>query len=281
MTNPDPGLPGSPDRSARVSARLEGLLEATRGGRRLLMGAVVAGDPHLEATQKYMHVLADAGVDIIEVIVPFSDPTYHGPVIQRASARAIHEEIGWQDICTLVEGFRLRHASVPLVISSYFNRILARGLTGCAAELARVGVDAVMITDVPWEESQAPRKAFAEEGVALIDTLAPTTSFERFQAIAQGARGFLVWTGHSGGELTISDHDFQLAMAQFRQATELPIIASMQISTGDEAARVARFADGILVGSALVWLVEGRGPDMSERLRRYVQDIRASLDQTN
>ncbi|MFU8803748.1 MAG: tryptophan synthase subunit alpha [Bradymonadaceae bacterium] len=265
-----------------MSERIRRLQPAFSGGkRRLLMCALVAGDPHVEATQKYMHILADAGADIIELIVPFSDPTYHGAVIQRACARAIHEDVDWDEICAVLEGFRVRHPDTPVVVSTYYNRVLARGMDGCAKQLAEAGADAMMITDLPWDESEAVKKAFGAHGLSIVNTVAPTTSLERFRLIAGSATGLLVWTGHSGGELTISSEEFQRAMAEFRRHTSLPILASMKISTGEEAAEVGRYADGVLVGSALIWLIEGRGPDIQERLRRYVLDMREHLDRSS
>ncbi|MBA2663273.1 MAG: tryptophan synthase subunit alpha [Bradymonadaceae bacterium] len=260
-----------------MSQRLEKLeSDFAADGRPLLMGALVAGDPHVEATLKYMSILAEQGVDIIELIVPFSDPTYHGPVIQRACARAIHEDVGWSDICELAARFRERFET-PIVASSYFNRFLAMGLENCARQMSAAGVDAVMIADLPWDESQGVEQSFAAHGIAIIRSVAPTTSTERFQSMAEGARGFIVWTGHSGGEVTISTESFKAAMAGFHQHTQLPIIASMKVSTGEEAAEVGEFADGVLVGSALVWLIEGRGADLSERIRRFVDDLRRHL----
>lgn len=259
--------------TARI-AMLERRYAQTRSP--LLMTALVAGDPHVEATLKYMGALAEEGVDVIELIVPFSDPTYHGAVIQRACARALHEDVSWEDICALVGRFR-EHHDTPVVVSSYYNRLHARGLEVCADELATGGVDAIMVFDLPWDESARLEEVFAARQLVTIRTIAPTTSEERFAAIAEGARGFFVWTGHSGGEVTISEDAFRATMGALKRHTSLPIVASMQISSGEEAVAVARHAGGALVGSALVWLIESRGPELTDRVRRFARQIRAHL----
>ncbi len=245
-------------------------------GRSLLMSSVVAGDPHLDATLKYMGVLAEAGVDALELIVPFSDPTYHGPVIQRASARAIHEDVNWAEIGELVAEFRAEY-DTPLVISSYYNRFLARGLDACARDMAEAGVDGVMISDLAWDEAAAAERAFSEHGIALIRTVAPTTSASRFQQIVKGARGLIVWMGHAGGEVAVQPDEFAKKMAELRGLTHLPILAAMKVSTAEEAALVGKHADGVLVGTALVWLIEGRGADLSERIRRFIEELRSTM----
>ncbi len=253
---------------------LESNFQAT--GRTLLMSALVAGDPHIDATLKYMRILAESGVDGIELIVPFSDPTYHGPVIQRACARAIHEDVNWAEIGELVAAFR-EDFDTLLVISSYYNRFLARGLSTCAHDMAEAGVDGVLITDLSWdEESDAVAQAFAEQGIALIRTVAPTTSLDRFKQIVQDARGFVVWTGHSGGEVTVEHDEFVRTLDALREVTSLPIVASMKVSTGEDATSVGLHADGVLVRTALVWLIEGRGPDLSDRIRRFIEELRST-----
>ncbi len=256
----------------RIQA-LESNFQAT--GRTLLMSALVAGDPHIDATLKYMKILAESGVDAIELIVPFSDPTYHGPVIQRACARAIHEDINWAEIGELVAAFREEFDTL-LVISSYYNRFLARGLAACAQDMAEAGVDGVLITDLSWDESAEAEEAFGEQGIALIRTVAPTTSLSRFKQIVQDARGFVVWTGHSGGEVTVAHDEFVGTMNELRDNTSLPIVVSMKVSTGEDAKAIGSHADGVLVRTALVWLIEGRGADLSDRIRRFMEELRST-----
>ncbi|QDG54428.1 tryptophan synthase subunit alpha [Persicimonas caeni] len=246
-------------------------------GERLLMTAIVAADPYLDATLDYMRVLADEGADMIELIFPFSDPTYHGAVIQRASARALREEVSWDEIIELGQQFRETH-DTPVFFSTYYNRILARGIDTFVDCLLEAKFDGAMVTDLPWEEGEALRTALRANNLALPAAVAPTTTTERFAQIAAGCDSFLIWTGHSGGEPTISNQQFAERMKEFRQSSDSPILASMKISTGYDAQAVAPHCDGVLVGSALVWLVEGRGPNFTESLAGFVRELRLGVD---
>lgn len=245
---------------------------------KLLMTALVIADPYLDATLEYMRVLAEEGADMLELIFPFSDPTYHGAVIQRASGRAIREEVTWQEIIELGQEFRTTH-DTPLFFSTYYNRVLARGIDAFAETLISADFDGAMVTDLPWSESGELRKALSSRGLTLPSAVAPTTPDERFRQIAAGSSGFLLWTGHSGGTPTISEDRFRERMSVFRDITDLPVLASMKIQTGQDAATVAADCDGVLVGSALVWLIEGRGPDITTSLADFVHELRSGVDQ--
>ncbi len=245
---------------------------------RILMTALVAADPYLDATLDYMKVLADEGADVIELIFPFSDPTYHGAVIQRASARAIREEVTWDEIVELGQKFRQTHET-PVFFSTYYNRILARGVDAFVDCLIEADFDGAMVTDLPWEEGGELREALRAQHLTLPSAVAPTTTMERFREIAAGSEGFLIWTGHSGGEPTISTEAFDERMVEFRDSTSLPVLASMKISTGHDAQAIAANCDGVLVGSALVWLIEGRGPNITDSLSQFVGELRRGVDQ--
>lgn len=246
--------------------------------RPLLMTGLVAGDPVLEATRSYMDVLVAQGVDIIELIVPFSDPAYHGPVLRRACRRAMSEKVGWDAVKELLTDFRRSHDEIPIVVSSYFNRILARGEQQCAQELAQAGVDGVMVVDLPNEEAGVFKREVEQRDMVLIQTVASTTTKQRFRHLEKHARGVMVWTGHCGADVTMSSPDFQQRVRDLRQYTSLPILASMNIETGEEAATVARAAHGVLASSSLAWLIEGKGPNVEERLAAFVAHLRADLD---
>lgn len=262
-----------------MTARLRTLCDkAATGEHPLLMCALVAGDPYVEASAEYLKTLAEAGADLIEVIVPFSDPTYHGPVIQRACERALREELTWSDVRDIGVEFRKSIPDTPLIASSYYNRILSIGQQRFAHLLADAGFDGAMVTDLPAEEAGELRGYLQADGLALPNFVAPTTSRRRLEAMAAECDSFFIWTGHSGGELTLSRRAFKASMEQFRAITDRPIVASMKISSGVEAAEVVEYADGVLVGSAVIWLVEGRGPDVDERLGGFVRDLRGHLE---
>lgn len=262
-----------------MSERLLNLLDDSRhAARPLLACAVVVGDPYLEATVEHMSVLAERGVDIIELIFPFSDPAYHGTVIQRACQRALREGVSAEDLASQCEAFR-ESFDTPVIVSSYLNRLLAAGLEEVAALFAGAGVDGVLVTDLPWEEAAEVREIFERHGLLYVPSIAPTTTRQRAAAIAsECAGGLAVWTGHVGGDL--ADEDAVLARLDHLQVgiEELSIIASMKISTPEDAARASAHSHGILVGSALIWLIEGRGADLAERLGAFVQSLRSALD---
>lgn len=241
----------------------------------LLIAALVVGDPHVGATREYMDALVEGGADVIELVLPFSDPTFHGPVMRRACLRALHEDVQWESIAEIVEDFRRGEEQVPVIVTSYFNRVLVLGEERCAELLAGAGVDGLLVMDLPAKESASLREILAARGVDLIQTVAATTSEKRFREIARDARGVLLWTGHSGTEAFDADHSEEIR--RLRGFSRIPLVASMGVETGEDAARVAQCAQGVLVGSALAWLIEG-GADVSDRLRAFVADLRIHLD---
>lgn len=259
-----------------MSARLHDLIEGASEDQRHLMCALVAGDPHVEGTVDYLDTVAEAGADIIELIVPFSDPAYHGPVIKRACQRALGEDPSWEDVRDIVDQFRVEHQT-PLIVSSYYNRVVAYGRERFADFAGGCGVDGVMIADLPWEESGELREALDSHEVPLVPAVAPTTNERRISMMARESSTFFVWTGHSGGEVTLSRKEFEESMERFKRITNRPVLASMKISTGEEAASVGEFADGVLVGSALIWLIEGRDADLADRLAAFVGEMKEAL----
>lgn len=244
----------------------------------LLITGLVAGDPFLEATRDYMDVVVDGGADAVELIVPFSDPAYHGPVVRRACDRAMSERIGWEGVEEMIADFREEDEATPVIVSSYVNRILARGQQRCADELANAGVDAVRVTDLPAEEAGDFKEKIEQKGMSLIQTVAPSTAKKRFRRLEKEASGLLVWTGHCGTEVTMEREAFRERLKDLRQYTSLPIVASMNVESGEGAADIAEAAHGVLVESALAWLIEGMGANVEERLEVFVQDLRVHLD---
>lgn len=261
-----------------MTERLQRCIETARTRRRpLLVGALVVGDPYLEATAEHMETLAVDGVDIIELIHPFSDPSYHGAVIQRACARALHEGVALPALADQITLFRQVYADTPVLVSSYINRLIGPGFDASLATLANANVDGIIATDVPWAESAAWREATERAGLAWVPSLAPTTSADALGQVREAAPALAIWTGHIGAALL--DRSRRLAdLDRARIALDgVPLIASMQISTPEDAAEVAPHADGVLVGSALIWLIEGRGADVQDRLGAFVRALRAAL----
>lgn len=262
-----------------MNDRLKTLEERASARRPLLMVALVAGDPHLDATLDYMGILAEAGVDVVELIVPFSEPAYHGAVLQRAMARAVNEHLDWEQIEEIAAEFRRSYPSVALVVSTYLNRLMAAPINATLEGLQVAGVDALWVYDLPMEEAVEVEALSDAAGLPLVRAVSATTSLERFREIARRAQAPIIWTGHSGGELTLTGEAFEERLRTFGEYTRRPIFASMGVTTGAEAQVVVQAADGVLVGSSVAWLLEGRGPDVKERLRRHVVELRARVDE--
>lgn len=261
--------------------RLVSLREAfPRRQRPLLMTALVAGDPFLGATADYLRACVEGGADMIELLLPFSDPTFHGPVMRRACAHAMNEEVTIEDLAGLIAEFRQEPdgEDIPLVVSTYANRVLPRDFRAVVRSLAAAGADALMIIDLPFEASASVRTILEGEGLYLIQQLSQTTSLKRLREIVKEAKGFFVWTGHAGSEVSVSDEVFRAQMKEIRTNSLIPVVASMDISSSEDAVMIANNAHGVLVGSALAWLIEGKGPGVEERLRAFVADLRVSLD---
>lgn len=249
-----------------------------RRARPLLVVGLVAGDPYLEATRTYLDLIIDEGADVVDVIVPFSEPAFDGPVVRRACKRALSEHVGWDALLAMIASLRAEHPEIPVVLTSYLNRILARGPDRLAAELAQVGVDGLRVRDLPARESEDLSTIVENQGVSLIQTVAPSTGLEDFRKLERASSGFLIWSGWPGGDQDESNKEIGLWLRELRQYTALPLVVSMSIESGAQAARIAGAANGVVVEAALAWLIEGMGPNVEDRIRAFVADLRTSLD---
>ncbi|MBC7326208.1 MAG: tryptophan synthase subunit alpha [Moorella sp. (in: Bacteria)] len=229
-------------------------------GRKALIVYLCAGDPTLEVTAAAVKELAAAGVDIIELGVPFSDPVADGPVIQAASNRALATGTTLPQIIDLVKSLRSGLA-IPLVLMSYYNPLLQHGLKGLAADLAAAGVDGLIVPDLPLEESGPLRQELAQTGVAAISLVAPTTPAERLQQIAAAARGFIYCVSLTGvtGTRESLPPGIETYLAKVRDATDLPLGIGFGIGNPEQARLLAPLGDGIIVGSAVVQTLHEKG----------------------
>ncbi len=229
-------------------------------GRKAFVAYLTAGDPDLETTARLIPALEAAGVDLLEVGVPFSDPTADGPVIQAASRRALKNGANLERILAMI--VRLRKSSeIPIVLFTYYNPILSYGPERFARDAAACGVDGILVVDLPPEEADELRQYSDPAGLAFITLIAPTTDPARAGKILQGATGFVYAisiTGVTGTAVPRPD-DVRQDVARLRQMTALPIAVGFGISTPAQAAAIAPLADGIVVGSALVRLIGEKG----------------------
>jgi len=222
-----------------------------------LVAYLTAGDPSLEATEKFVLALASAGADVIELGVPFSDPVADGPVIQRASERALRSGTTLAGVLALVKSLRAK-TQVPLVLFSYYNPVLQMGLEKFADAAKAAGADGVLITDVTPEEGGEYRAAMASRGLDTIFLAAPTSTDARLALIAKSSSGFLYLisrTGVTGAKDQLAEELPALAR-RVRRVTELPVAVGFGISQPGHVAVLGGLADAAVVGSALVEEIE-------------------------
>lgn len=225
-----------------------------------LVAYITAGDPSLDATRQIVLAAAEAGADVIELGVPFSDPLADGPTIQRASERSLRAGTTLAGVLDLVAAIR-RESQVPLMLFSYFNPVLQMGLEQFAARAASAGADGALITDLTPEEAGDYRSAMHAHGLDTIFLAAPTTSEERFARIAQASSGFLYLISRTGvtGARKNMPEDLPALVRRARNATKLPLAVGFGISLPGHVAILGGLADAAVVGSALVEEIERAG----------------------
>ena len=255
-------------------------LKATN--RKALIPFITAGDPSLEATVPVMHALVAAGADVLELGVPFSDPMADGPTIQRSSERAIARGAGLGWVLEAVREFRARDADTPVVLMGYLNPIEIRGAQRFAADAVAAGVDGVLLVDLPPEEAAELRAAFAEAGLALILLASPTTTQARIALLCDDAQGYLYYVSFAG--VTGADRlDASAAndrLHGIRARSRVPVVAGFGIKDAASAAAMAREADGVVVGSALV-AVLAEAADAPAAAGEFLAPLRRALDEAD
>jgi tryptophan synthase alpha chain len=236
----------------------EAFAAAARRGEAALVPFLMAGDPDLEATRALLLAAADAGADLIELGVPFSDPTADGPVIQRAGLRALAHRTSLRQILELVAELRQGGLRTPIVLFGYYNPIFHYGPARLAEDAARAGVDALLVVDLPPEEADELWRPARSAGLDVIFLLAPTSDRDRVRAVLRKASGFVYFVSMTGvtGSKAIDAGDVERMVRDLRTQCRLPIGVGFGISTPAEAAKVASYADAVVVGSALVRVIE-------------------------
>jgi tryptophan synthase alpha chain len=249
-------------------------------GRKALVPFFTAGDPSLEATVPVMHALAAAGADVIELGVPFSDPMADGPTIQRSSERALARGAGLGWVLEQVREFRRTDADTPVVLMGYLNPVEIRGAQRFARDAVAAGVDGVLLVDLPPEEAGEFREAFAAHGLALILLASPTTSDARLDLLCGQAAGYLYYVSFAGVTGASDRLDTTAAtqrLEAIRARSRVPVAAGFGIKDAASARAMARQADGVVVGSALVSALDG-ALDPAAKARAFLQPLREALD---
>ena len=241
-----------------------------------LVTFVTAGDG---PTPAILDALVAGGADVIELGMPFTDPMADGPAIQAANLRSLGAGTTTADILALAKGFRARHPNVPLVLMGYANPMLRRGPEWFAQACTDAGVDGVICVDIPPEEDDALGPALRAVGVDPIRLATPTTDARRLPAVLDGASGFLYYVSVAGitGLQQAAEGSIAEAVTRLKASTDLPIAVGFGIRTPEQAVEVARVADGVVVGSAIVEIVARHGALAAEPVRAYVASLSAAV----
>jgi tryptophan synthase alpha chain len=249
--------------------------------RKALVAYFTAGDPDFDTSLAIITAACAAGVDVLEIGVPFSDATNDGPVIQAAARRALDAGMSLRRVLDLASKLRAAHPKTPLVLFSYYNPLLAFGADRIGPALEAAGIDGLLIVDLPPEESAELTGRFGGRDLPLIRLVAPTTPPERMKAIATGAGGFLYLITRTGvtGSGTLDRTAVAGQAAALKALSALPVCLGFGISTPEDARDLGPLADGIVIGSAFVTLAHAAGRDAPAAVGARVSEIRTALDQ--
>jgi tryptophan synthase alpha chain len=265
----------------RIDARFRALRAA---GRTALIPYVTAGDPAPELTVPIMHALVEGGADVIELGVPFSDPMADGPVIQRASERALARGTGLARVLGMVRDFRARDAGTPVVLMGYANPIEAMGVASFAERAAQAGVDGVLVVDYPPEEAQEFAALLDARGLAPIFLLSPTTPPSRIETVAKVARGYVYYVSLTGvtGAAHLDTADVARHLDEIRRHVRIPVGVGFGIRDAANARALAAHADAVVIGSRIIQEIEAGAPaGAPSRARAWLAGIRAALDEAS
>jgi len=241
------------------------------------IGFVTGGDPSIEKTEEFALAMIDAGADLVEIGVPFSDPIAEGPVIQEANIRALSAGTTVEKLFSMVERLR-RQTAVPLVFLTYLNPVFHYGYDAFCRRCAAVGLDGLIIPDLPFEEQGEVKDVAVKHGVDIISLVAPTSE-ARVKKIAAAASGFLYIVSSMGvtGTRAAIQTDLASIVAQARSVSDVPVAVGFGIHTPAQAAEIAGVADGVIVGSAIVKQVAEHGRAAVPVVRDYVATMKAAI----
>lgn len=251
--------------------------QLNREGRKGFIPFITAGDPDLETTRELLLELSRAGATVIELGVPFSDPMADGPVIQRASERALKHDIGLEEILRTVSLAR-EEIQTPIILFSYFNPLLQFGLQRLAAEAKAADVDGVLVTDLSPEEAEEFEGELRAHDLDMIFLVAPTSTDQRLRLVAQHARGFIYAVSRAGvtGVRTNVSAEAERLVNRVRKFSPLPIAVGFGISSVDQVKDVQRYADAVVIGSAIVSEIErlqGTTSGLAQQIGKFVKEL--------
>ena len=250
--------------------------------RKALVSYITAGDPHPSKTVEIMHTLVDAGSDVIEIGIPFSDPMADGPVIQAACERSLKHGTSLADVLTMIKEFRKENDHTPIILMGYQNPIEIYGIEDFA-RAAKDIVDGVITVDLPPEESDDIASIYKAHSIDTIYLLAPTTKPQRIQTIANLASGFVYYVSFKGitGASNIDANSVSEKVSEIKQYTNIPIAVGFGVKDASTAASVAKCSDAVVVGSAIVSIIADHGENLQDGLKKIkslLQGIKQALD---
>ena len=252
--------------------------EAFKNGKAFI-GFLTAGDPTCEKTVEYILAMVEAGCDLIEIGIPFSDPMAEGVVIQDANVRALKHSTTTDDVFDIVAKVRQK-TDVPIVFLTYINPVFFYGYEKFFKKCSELGVDGIISPDLPYEEKGEIADIALENGVDVISLIAPTSK-ERIQKIAADATGFIYVVSSLGvtGMRSEIKTDLNAILADIRDVTDLPLAVGFGINTPEQASQIGKIADGVIVGSAIVKIIEEYGENASDALREYVSSMKKAANE--
>ena len=234
---------------------------------------ITCGDPSLEITEQLVLAMAESGADLIELGIPFSDPTAEGPVIQAASQRALAGGVTTDKIFEMVRRLRQK-TNIPMVFMTYANVVFSYGADQFLGTASRLGIDGIILPDLPYEEKGEIASYARENGVDIISLIAPTSK-ERIQMIASEAEGFIYVVSSLGvtGMRSEIKTDLNAIIEDIRDVTDIPVAVGFGINTPKQAENISKIADGVIVGSAIVKIIEEHGENAADALKEYVSSM--------
>ena len=238
---------------------------------------LTGGDPTIDKTEEYIYKMVEAGADIIEIGIPFSDPIAEGPVIQEANIRALKNGATPERIFEMVERVRTK-TQVPIVFLTYLNPVFNYGYDKFFARCKKAGVDGIIIPDMPFEEKGELAEEAKKNGVDIISLIAPTSA-DRIQMIAKEAQGYVYVVSSLGvtGMRSEIKTDLKSIIDLVKQATDVPAAVGFGINTPEQAAEISKISDGVIVGSAIVKIIEKYGENAEDEVYKYVKEMKDAV----
>lgn len=257
----------------RIDARFQQLAQR---GQPAFIPFITAGDPTLDATARIVLELEKAGSDIIELGIPFSDPIADGIVNQEAAQRALKNNVSLHDVVALVKSLRAQ-TQVPLLLFTYFNPVLAYGAESFAKDCKEAGVDGILCVDLPPDEAGEFKQALDAAGIATVFLIAPTSTPDRVELIARNSSGFIYYVSRTGvtGERSSIERNVHDMVSQIKRHTHTPVAVGFGIASPDQAREIGSYADGVIVGSAIVRMIGALGdaPGMPAKVGAFVKSL--------